>query len=91
MPEIEEEVVAWLKDEHIPEVMETNLFLEYKIFRIVEDPITKTHNSFAIQYSLQNWEDFEVYNAKHAPILKAKTQEKFGERVLAFRTFLEKI
>ncbi|MBT8326510.1 MAG: DUF4286 family protein [Bacteroidia bacterium] len=91
LPEIENEVVAWLKNEHIPEVMDTNLFLEYKMFRIVENPITKTHNSFAIQYVLESWENFETYNTKHAPLLRAKTIEKYGERVLAFRTFLEKI
>lgn len=91
MPEIENEVVAWLKNEHIPEVMETDLFVEYKMFRIVEDPIAKTHNSFAIQYTMLSWEDFETYNEKHAQILRDKTKKKYGERVLAFRTFLEKI
>lgn len=91
LPEIEEEVVDWLKNEHIPEVMQTQMFVEFKMFRIVEDPAVKTHNSFAIQYTLNSWEDFEVYSKKFAPSLQAKTQEKYGENVLAFRTFLEKI
>jgi len=90
-PEIEIEVIEWLKEEHIPEVLATGLFIEHKIFKVLETPRALTHNSFAIQYLLESWDKLDEYNEKHAPALKAKTQEKFGENVLAFRTFLEKI
>lgn len=91
LPEIEEEVIDWLKKDHIPEVMATGLFIESKMFRVIEDPILKTHNSFAIQYTLHSWDDFDNYNKNHASLLRSKTQQKYGENVLAFRTFLEKI
>ena len=84
-PEIEQEVLIWLKEIHIPEVMRTNLFLENHVFKIIEDPTERTHNSYAVQYKL------EEYNEKHASRLREKTKEKFGENVLSFRTFLEKI
>ena len=90
-PEIEKEVLIWLKEIHIPEVMQTNLFLENHIFKIIEDPTEQTHNSYAVQYKLDSWSKFEEYNEKHAFGLREKTKEKFGENVLSFRTFLEKI
>jgi hypothetical protein len=90
-PQIETEVIAWLKSEHIPEVLATGLFIEHKIFKVLESPRAPMHNSFAIQYILESWDKFDEYTEKHAPALKAKTQEKYGDNVLAFRTFLEKI
>ena len=90
-PEIEQEVLLWLKEIHIPEVMQTNLFLENHIFKIIEDPTERTHNSYDVQYKLDSWSKFEEYNEKHASGLREKTKEKFGENVLSFRTFLEKI
>ncbi|MEY2924753.1 MAG: hypothetical protein RLZZ337_1301 [Bacteroidota bacterium] len=90
-PELETEVLTWLEKEHIPEVMATNLFLNHNMFKILESPRAQTHNSYAIQYHLESWEKFDEYTNEHADKLRTKTQEKFGDNVLAFRTFLEKI
>lgn len=89
-PIIETEVMQWLKEEHIPEVLETGLFLDYSIFKVIEDPDNRKHNSYAVQYRLESWAHYETYKLEHAAKLKEKTQKKFGENVLAFRTFLEK-
>jgi hypothetical protein len=90
-PELEQEVLHWLKLEHIPEVMETNLFIEFHIFKIVENPVERTHNSYAVQYTLESWAKFEEYTKNHAERLRDVTTAKYGENVLAYRTFLEKI
>jgi hypothetical protein len=90
-PEIEIQALDWFKKIHIPEVMETGLFTEFNMFKVIESPVDKTHNSYAFQYHLESWGKFEEYSEVHAPSLKKKTEEKFGENVLAFRTFLEKI
>jgi hypothetical protein len=90
-PAIEKEALSWFKEIHIPEVMETELFLEYQMFKVIESHIEKTHNSYAIQYKLDNWEQFDEYVQNHAVGLQQKTKDKFGDNVLAFRTFLEKI
>ncbi len=91
LPEVETEVLSWLKKTHIPEVLDTNLFISGQMFKVIENPDDRSHNSYAIQYKLENWEKFEEYNNKHADALRAKTQNMFGERVLAFRTFLEEL
>jgi hypothetical protein len=90
-PELEQEILTWLKEEHIPEVMETNMFLEYNMYKVVENHVEKTHNSYAIQYHLESWDKFDEYIANYAEELKEKTQKKYGENLLAFRTFLEKM
>lgn len=90
-PNIEEEVLDWLKSTHIPAVMETGLFLNNAIYKIVENPIERKHNSYAIQYKLDSWDKFDYYFKNYAPKLQAITKTKYGENVLAFRTFLEEI
>ncbi|MDC0580371.1 DUF4286 family protein [Bacteroidia bacterium] len=90
-PEIEKEAIEWLTHIHIPEVMQTNLFISYNIYKIIENPMERTHNSYAIQYTLASWLNFEKYSQNHAFSLQEKTRKKFGENILAFRTFLEKI
>lgn len=90
-PELEAEVLEWLKSEHIPEVMDTGLFIDSQMFKVMEKPEARTHNSFAIQYRLENWQKFHDYQQKHAAELRQKTIDRYGENVLAFRTFLEKI
>ncbi|PCJ65942.1 MAG: hypothetical protein COA58_07635 [Bacteroidetes bacterium] len=90
-PEIEKEALVWFKEEHIPEVMSTNLFMKFEMYKVIENPADRSHNSYAFQYHLESWKKFEEYQARHAPALKEKTEKKFGENVLTFRTFLEKI
>ena len=89
-PEIEKEALAWLKDEHIPEVISTNLFTEHHMYKVVENHIDRTHNSYAIQYHMESWEKFDEYTKNYADDLRQKTIDKYGENLLVFRTFLEK-
>jgi hypothetical protein len=90
-PAIEEEAITWLKEEHIPEVMATGLFVSSNMFKVLEHPQGKTHNSYAVQYTLESWLKFSEYEKKYAEIMRTKTKEKYGENILAFRTFLEAI
>lgn len=89
--EFEAEVLQWMQEVHIPEVMQTNKFIEAKMFKILESPDESVYNSFAIQYSLHNWEDFESYENEFAADLRQKTRDKFGDKILAYRTFLKQV
>lgn len=37
-PNIEDEFMQWLKEVHIPEVMDTGLFVSSEIFKVFEAP-----------------------------------------------------
>ena len=90
-PKIESSVLAWLRETHIPEVIATGLFQSNNMFKVIESYTERSHNSYAIQYTLESLEKFNDYASNHAAELQSKTKLKFGENVLAFRTFLEKI
>lgn len=89
--DIAEEWLHWMKTIHIPEVMQTGFFAEFKIARILNNQEGDTGVNYAIQYLAGSMEDYETYREKHAPALQRKTLEKYGEKMTAFRTLLEVI
>ncbi len=88
--DIAEEWLVWMRKTHIPEVMQTGLFLSYKFLRVI-GPVGEeiAESTYAVQYVLPDIETFLNYTNNFAPALQAKTAQKYGERVLAFRTLLE--
>lgn len=79
--------LAWMKEEHIPEVMATGLFVESRMFRVLADD--EGGITYAIQYTAADMAHYERYRDEHAPRLQAKTQERYGGKFAAFRTLLE--
>ena len=77
----------WMREEHIPEVMASGLFLTCRMMQVLGDEDQGT--TYAIQYSCADMPVYARYREEHAPALQAKTQERFGGRFHAFRTLLE--
>jgi Domain of unknown function (DUF4286) len=86
---VADEWLAWMLDVHIPEVMNTGLFTENHVLKVlVEDPEGLT---YSIQYYCKSMADYEKYRDEFAPALQAETQKKYKDRFVAFRTLLEVI
>jgi len=85
---IKEDWLQWIKQTHIPEIMATGLFTEYKLLTLLFEQ-NQDSQTFAVQYFCKSLKDFQLYEGKFAPILRQKTQERYGEKCLAFRTLLE--
>lgn len=85
---IEAEWVQWQKTEHIPDVMASGLFSEYKFYRLLEqeDPDDST---YVVQYFASSMRNYEQYLKHTAPLLRKKAFEKWGNRFIAFRSVME--
>lgn len=87
--EIEKDWLNWMKNIHIPEVMDTGYFMSNDIFKLlIDEPDGIT---YSIQYKLKNIADLEDYQAKYAPQLQAKHNNRYADKFVAFRTLLEKV
>lgn len=85
--DIHDDWLKWMKEVHIPAVMETGLFLENKMLKLLMDePQGKT---YSMQYTLHNMADLEEYRAKHAPRLQKELNDRYANKFVAFRTVLE--
>ncbi len=87
--EVEEEWLQWMKQTHIPNVLNTGMFVDHKIFRIMADEPQGT--SYSIQYFADSIEKLNRYQSEFAPALQAETMQNYGKHQVAFRTLLESV
>ncbi len=87
---IEQEWVIWMKEIHIPDVMKTQLFVGYRMYRVLSAGEDDTV-SYAIQYQARSISQIEQYLDNFAPSLREEAKKKFGDKAVSFRTLLEEV
>lgn len=85
---IEQEWVKWMREIHVPEVMETGKFLSCRFSRLVSHKEQGSSN-YSAQYTAVSFEELEDYKANFAPALQQKSMAKYADKMLAFRSELE--
>jgi hypothetical protein len=77
-----------MQQEHIPAIMQTGLFTDYKILRLlnIDDSEGPT---YAIQYTAATLEDYQQYKSNYAPALLQASFDKWGDAFVAFSTIME--
>ena len=85
--EAENHWLDWMKNTHIPDVMQKELFIDCKISRVLAEEAGG--HTYAIAYSYQNIRDYEKYQNKFASKLQAEHKNKFAGKFVAYRTLLE--
>lgn len=83
--------LKWMKETHIPEVMQTGFFITHSFSKLLTKQEDETGTTYVIQYMAQTMEHYEIYVKEHAPALQAKTKALFEGKFVAFRTLMEKI
>ncbi len=84
------EWLNWMKTTHIQKVLDTNCFLSANMFHLVEHD-DEEGKTFSIQYKCDNFELLQKYQSDFAPELQKIVSDKYGDKVLAFRTILKEI
>ena len=85
---IASEWLAWLKHDHIPEVIGTGCFSKATVMKLLEtdeaDGLT-----YAIQYLAENKSQYDQYLEKYAGLMRQKSFDKWGNKFIAFRSVME--
>lgn len=79
--------LEWMQNKHIPDVMATGLFVEYRILKMISGE--NSGPTYAVQYTLESQTHLNQYQMEHAPALQKEHVERYGDKALAFRTILE--
>jgi len=82
--------LEWMKLIHIHEVMSTGLFSGNRFVRLLETD-EEDGPTYAVQYYLDDMDDYNTYIDKHAPGLREKVLQKWGGEVISFRSLMEVI
>ena len=84
--EAHDEWLAWMKETHIPDVMETGMFLGNRMLEVMVDG--ENGRTYSIQYEVKDMETVMLYQQVYAPKLQQDHKDKFEGRFVAFRTML---
>lgn len=85
--DVHDEWLKWMLETHIPEVLETGMFLSNRFCRVMVDEETGT--TYSIQYLVNDLESLQLYQQLYAPKLQEEHARKFANKYVAFRTVLE--
>jgi len=87
-PSVHQEWVDWMKNQHIPEVLATGLFVDNRFLKVLSTEEGEGF-TYSIQYTLKSMDDYENYQRNHAPALQADHAARYRDKFVAFRTLLE--
>jgi len=87
--DVEEEWVLWMKETHIPRVMNTGLFIDNKMYKVLTED--EGNISYSIQYFAESLDHIERYLGQFAQELIKEHNEKYLNKHVAFRTLLQSI
>lgn len=79
--------LQWMKEVHIPDVMNTGLFVENRLLKLLN--VDDQGTTYSIQYMLRSMEDYDRYQQEFAPRLQAEHSQRYRDKFVAFRTLLE--
>jgi hypothetical protein len=80
--------LQWLLNEHIPNIMQTGCFADYKVVRLLEVDDSEGP-TYAIQYYAQSKADYNRYIEMYAPKMRKLSFEKWGQQFIVFRSLME--
>lgn len=84
--DVHDEWLQWMKETHIPDVMETGMFTGSRILQVMVDE--ESGITYSIQYEVKDTETLKLYNEMYAPKLQQDHKDKFEGKFVAFRTLL---
>ena len=87
---IQNEWLVWVKDEHVPEILQTNCFTQATILQLLETDNTEGP-TYAIQCRAESKALYNQYIENFAGLMRQKSFDKWGDRFIAFRSVLQVI
>ena len=90
-PAINDQWVKWMKEIHIPEMMNTDCFEEFRFLELKSDIEPNSGITYCTQYWCKSKTDLDNYLNNYADELREKHQKKFINKFVTFRTVLEEI
>ncbi|MEO6584292.1 MAG: DUF4286 family protein [Ferruginibacter sp.] len=80
--------LAWMRTEHMPEVLGTKCFHEANILKLLEVDDTDGP-TYAAQYVTSSRHLYDQYITNHAGTMRQKAFAKWGNQFIAFRSLMQ--
>ena len=81
------EWLNWMKDTHIPQLMETESFVSYRLLKIVDSPNEGV--SYCVQFVAENQEKHQNYLDLHEQQFIGDMYAKYPNKLVTFSTLMD--
>jgi hypothetical protein len=81
--------LQWMQEIHIPQVMQTGLFVSNSLLKVVDSPNEGV--TYCAQYIAENMDNYLAYQDNFAPALLAEVNENFKNQQVSFTSLMEYI
>jgi uncharacterized protein DUF4286 len=88
--DIVEDWKDWMLKVHIPDVMKTGKFKEFRFLKIIEMDETEG-TTYAIQYFCEKMEDYFDYVNRFSETLQKEHTDRYKNKFVAFRTIMKEL
>lgn len=85
---IQDDWLIWLKEEHMPDMINTGCFEKAVILQLLEID-NSDGNTYALQYHAASKALYNRYIEKHSQEMIQKAHRKWGELLLTFPTVMQ--
>lgn len=89
-PEIQQDWLVWMNLHYTPYVLNTNLFTEVRIFKLLNETENQGH-TYSVQFLSDSLEKVNHYLENHAPEIVDRHNKAFHYKHVSFMTILESV
>jgi len=82
--------LQWIKEEHIPELINTGCFTQATVLELLEIDDSEGP-TYVVQYFANSKSLYNNYMEKYADAMRQKTFAKWGDQFIAFRSVMQVI
>lgn len=82
--------LIWMRDRHIPAVMNTGYFSSCKMYKVLHEQ-AENSVSYSVQFFAPDIKNVIAYLETAAPAIMEELRFEFNDRHVAFQTLLEEI
>lgn len=81
--------LQWMQETHIPQIMQTELFVSYRLLKVVDSP--NEGITYCAQYIAEDMDNYLTFQDRFAPALLAELNENFKNQQVSFTSLMEYI
>ncbi|NCI47733.1 DUF4286 family protein [Sediminibacterium soli] len=86
--EIHEAWLQWMKEKHLPDVMDTGCFTDVRLVRLLETDDSEGP-TYAAQFHADSREQYQRYIDAFAPAMRKDVVDNWGANFISFRSLME--
>lgn len=88
---VEADWLKWMKEEQLPNILATGLFMHARIFRLLDIEESEGTATYAVQLMAETKEHLDIYQMKYEPVMDKAHGNRFGKQSVSFRTLMKEV